>query len=130
MSTPKETKKFRLNLRLDEQEWNKIHKHCSKTTCRSVSEYSRKVLLNQPVRILVRNQSFDDFEEQLAPLLPILKTFGDDLHALVERLSHSNKPEAIQACLGIITHHAENFLRTSTQIKDLLIQISDTCAQK
>jgi hypothetical protein len=36
-------RQFRLNIRLTQQEWDKVHKLASNTTCRSVSEYARKV---------------------------------------------------------------------------------------
>jgi len=129
MATSPPPKEFRLNLRLSEQEWNKIHKLASSTTCRSVSEYARKVLLNQPVRVFHRNQSFDDFEEHLAPLLPTLKTFGDDFHLLVQQLSSMDKSTNAEILLEILILRSRQFLDTSIQIKELLSKISDTCAQ-
>ena len=73
----------RLNIRLDQKEWDKVHKLTSNSTCRSVSEYARKVLLEKPVRVFYRNQSFDDFEEQMIRLLPQLEAFGLMEHNLI-----------------------------------------------
>lgn len=125
-STP--PKEHRLNLRLSEQEWNKIHKLASNTTCRSVSEYCRKILLQEPVTVFHRNQSFDNLEEDLAPLLPILKTFGDDFNTLVQGLSADNNTGS-HIMLDILLLRSRQFLDTSTQIKDYLKKIADTCAQ-
>jgi len=128
MSTSPPPKEHRLNLRLSEQEWNKIHKLASSTTCRSVSEYCRDVLLHEPVTVYHRNKSFDDFEEDLAPLLPILKTFGDDLNTLIQELSHDNNT-GINTMLDVLLLRSRQFLDTTTRIKELLTKIADTCAQ-
>jgi len=103
MNTSKKPKEYRLNIRLSESEWNKIQHHASNTTCRSVSEYCRKILLNKPVRVFYRNQSFDDFEEDLVRLLPILNAYAND---------------------------HDNFVATANEIKALLIKIADTCVQE
>ena len=128
MATPTPPKEHRLNLRLSEQEWNKIHKLASNTTCRSVSEYCRKVLLREPVTVFQRNQSFDDFEEDLAPLLPILKTFGDDFNTLVQGLSGDSNA-GTNIMLDVLLLRSRQFLDTTVQIKELLIKISNTCVQ-
>ena len=129
MATSQTSKEYRLNLRLSEQEWNKIHKHASNTTCRSVSEYCRKILLREPVIVFHRNQSFDDFEEDLAPLLPILKDFGDDFNTLIQGLSGSNNT-GTNIMLDVLLLRNRQFLDTVTRIKELLTKIADTCAPK
>ncbi|HVU55939.1 MAG TPA: hypothetical protein VHD83_12835 [Puia sp.] len=128
MATSQPPKEFRLNLRLSEQEWNKIQKHASNTTCRTVSEYCRKVLLNQPVRVYHRNQSLDDIEEQLAPLLQTLKTFGEDFNYLINGMSSGNNT-GTTIMHEILLLRSRQFLDTTSQIKELLIKIADKCAQ-
>jgi len=129
MATATPPKEYRLNLRLSEQEWNKIHKLASNTTCRSVSEYCRKVLLREPVIVYHRNQSFDIFEEDLAPLLPILKTFGDDFNTLIQGLSGDNNV-GTNIMLDVLLLRNRQFLDTATRIKELLTKIADACSQK
>jgi len=128
MSSSTPPKEHRLNLRLSEQEWDKIHKLASNTTCRSVSEYCRKVLLHEPVKVFHRNQSLDNLEEDLAPLLPILKTFGDDFNTLIQGLSADNNA-GTNIMLDILLLRSRQFLDTATQIKDHLKKIADKCAQ-
>ncbi len=73
----------RLNLRLTEKQWKEIKKHAANSNCRSVSEYARKVLSELPVSVFYRDQSFDDFEEQMAThFLPLLDHFNDRLGEL------------------------------------------------
>lgn len=129
MSTSTPPKEHRLNLRLSDQEWNKIHKLASNTTCRSVSEYCRKVLLHEPVTVYHRNQSLDNLEEDLAPLLPILKTFGDDFNSLTQNLSPCKNNTGTDIMLDVLLLRSRQFLDTTTQIKELLTKIADTCAQ-
>jgi len=123
MPATQKPKERRLNIRLSDQEWNKIQHHASATTCRNVSDYCRKVLLNKPVKVFYRNQSFDDFEEELVPLLPILNTYAENLDHLVK-----TSQSAPQLLIIMDLHKA--FMTTANNIKELLIKIADTCAQK
>ena len=123
MTTPQKTKEHRLNIRLSEQEWNKIQHHASHTTCRNVSDYCRKVLLNKPVKVFYRNQSFDDFEEELVLLLPVLNTYGENFDILVK--TFQSLPQ-----LPVIMDLHKTFMATAGDIKELLIKISDTWSQK
>lgn len=121
MTTSQKPKERRLNIRLTEQEWNKIQHHASGTTCRNVSDYCRKVLLNKPVKVFYRNQSFDNFEEEWVRLLPILNTYADNLNSLVR------SPELTTILPAIMKMH-NAFMTTANDIKELLIKIADTCA--
>jgi hypothetical protein len=72
--------KERLNIRFTEEEWKDFLEGYAKSTCRSHSEYARKLLLEDPVNIVYRNQSFDDFEEQMAGVfLPLVQKYLDIL---------------------------------------------------
>jgi uncharacterized protein (DUF1778 family) len=108
----------RLNIRLSQQEWNFIQGLAANSTCRSTSEYARKVLAQKPVKVLYRNQSFDEFEEQMTTrFLPLLEQFKER----TERLT-AEDPVALAALqsLGTIFH----------DIRSLLAKLSDQCAQK
>jgi len=50
------------------EEWGKLQRDWANSTCRSVSEYVRKIILHQPVAIYYRNKSFDDFIEEAIAL--------------------------------------------------------------
>ena len=54
-----------LHLRLKPEEYDKLHKAFKKTTCRKISEYSRKILLGKPLIKNYRNQSLDDFMTEM-----------------------------------------------------------------
>jgi hypothetical protein len=120
----------RLNIRLDQKEWDKVHKLTSNSTCRSVSEYARKVLLEKPVRVFYRNQSFDDFEETMVRVLRQLETFGENFTLLVNQSLSPGKSTDLKALLPPLLEYAQSFTRTAEEIKDHVKKLADLCDQK
>jgi hypothetical protein len=120
----------RLNVRLSQQEWDKVHKLFSNTTCRSVSEYARKVLSEKPVKVFYRNQSFDDFEEQMIRLLPQLETFGDNFDQLVKKLSSLENIPELKAALPLLLDCTRGFSGTAEEIRKKIEKLSDQCDPK
>jgi len=57
-----------LSIYLSPTECEDLHKRMLATTCRSKSEYARKILFGKPLRTLVRNESIDDLTEELVVL--------------------------------------------------------------
>ncbi len=57
-----------LSIYLSPQECEDLHKRMLATTCRSKSEFVRKVLFEKPVRVLIRNETIDDMIEELVGL--------------------------------------------------------------
>ena len=107
----------RLNIRLSQQEWIFIQGLAANSTCRSTSDYARKVLAQKPVKVYYRNQSFDEFEEQMTcRFLPLLEEFK-------ERLGVINAEDQVFPAI-------EGSLASFSDIKKLLAKISDQCAQK
>ena len=115
----------RLNLRLSQQEWDKIHRLSSNSTCRSVSEYARKVLAEKPVKVFYRNQSFDEFEEQMTRLLPLLETFGENFDEAVQKLSALKDQSQIWVLMEILLKSRKEFIETTAEIKKHLEKLSD-----
>lgn len=120
----------RLNIRLSQQEWDKVHKLSSNTTCRSVSEYARKVLSEKPVKVFYRNQSFDDFEELMIRLLAQLETFGDNFDQLVKKLSPLENIPELTATLPLLLVCARGFSGTTEEIRKKIEKLSDQCDPK
>ncbi len=119
----------RLNIRLSTQEWDKIHRLSSNTTCRSISEYARKVLLNHPVKVFYRNQSFDNFEEQMIRLIPQLENANDTFDRLVEKLDPLKNIPELRADLAAILFHRELHMKITEEIKIHIEKIADHAPQ-
>lgn len=85
----KETKEIRakwVTVRLNETERTRLDKLYKKTTCNSLGEYVRSVLLKEPVIVRFRNQSADDFLEEILLLRKELNAIGNNFNQLVHKL--------------------------------------------
>ena len=67
------------------QEYHKIESQYKKSTCRTLSEYIRKLLYNKPVTIFYRNQSLDDLIEEIVVFNKQMNTLRDNLAQIVEK---------------------------------------------
>ena len=86
MSVENKNKIKWLHLRLAAAEHKYIHYQFNKTTCRKLSEYARKVLLNKPIITLHRDQSLDDLMTELIHLKNELNSIGNNFNQAVKKL--------------------------------------------
>ena len=101
-----------LSIYLTPLECEDLHKRMLATTCRSKSEFVRKVLFRKPLRVLTRDESIDDMIEELAGLR----------HELANLLSKSKS-----FTLGVEVR-LEGLVR---EIKDKINKLSDhVCTSK
>jgi predicted transglutaminase-like cysteine proteinase len=83
-STNNKTK--HIDVRVSADEYSRIEKLFKQTTCRKLSEYSRKVLLGKPLIGKVRDQSLDDFMTELIGLRKELNAVGNNFNQAVKKL--------------------------------------------
>lgn len=119
----------RLNLRLTQQEWDKIHRLAANSTCRTTSEYARKVLSQKPVRVFYRNQSFDSFEEQMVRLLPQLEAHSAGFAEALKKVTPLEDSLEQKIALRLLLTYGSNLSKTIQEIKDHLIKLSDNETQ-
>ena len=67
MNTEKQAKRF-VSVRLTEEEFKEVYRQCENSTCRSLTEYVKKVLTKKPVTVKVRNQSQDELLQTMIGL--------------------------------------------------------------
>lgn len=90
-----------LRVGLTPEDYQKVYAKFSKSTCRSLSEYSRKILLCKPIVTYYRNQSLDDFMEESIVLRNELTAIGNNLNQLrtkINTLQHA--PEFKEWIIG------------------------------
>jgi MobC-like protein len=75
-----------LQVRLSADEFDAINKRFSKTTCRKISEYGRKILLGKTVTVFNRNQSLDEFMGEMIQLRKELNYIGHNFNQAVRKL--------------------------------------------
>jgi MobC-like protein len=73
-------------VRMNAEEYKKLVRLFEKTTASSLSEYSRRVLLNEPVTVYTRNQSADDFLQEMIQLRNELQAIGKNFNQVVKKL--------------------------------------------
>jgi len=91
------THKFGINL--SDDDFEKLKQEVAKSTCWSMSEFGRRILMGKPITIFYRNQSLDEFIQEAIMLRKDLQqlTFKDDrLRPLLEE---------IKSCINKIYDH-------------------------
>jgi hypothetical protein len=75
-----------LHLRLTPDEYQKLMKEFNKSTCRKLSDYARKNLLQKPIVNTYRNKSLDDFMAEMIHLRGELNAIGNNFNQAVKKL--------------------------------------------
>lgn len=109
-----EQRMHRLNIRLSQKEWEKVRRLYANSTSRSISEYARKLLTNQPVTQLFRNPPLEELASRLPPLLDYMTSVGNS--------AMSTNPDFL-ATYG-------NTVEIAEDIRTLLIKLSEGCDPK
>ncbi|NCI51392.1 plasmid mobilization relaxosome protein MobC [Sediminibacterium roseum] len=73
-------------VRLNKKEHATLTKCKSRTTEKKVSTYLRKVALNEPVTVIYRNGSADDFLKEMLELKRELNAIGNNFNQAVHKL--------------------------------------------
>jgi hypothetical protein len=80
--------KRRIEFCILQTDYNRLMERWKSTTCRTLSQYIRDTLNQEPVYIKYRNQSADDF-------LEIAIGIKNDLEAIIQRLQGTCHPVAL-----------------------------------
>jgi hypothetical protein len=83
------TPKRFLSVRLTSEELEEVYQHSKSSTCRSLTEYVKKVLTGRPVTVKVRNQSQDD-------LLAAFVGIKSRLDELAEHMQDKSESEVLR----------------------------------
>ena len=119
-----------LTIRLSSAEEDTLLKLCEKTTCRSLSEYGRKVLLKEPVVVLYRNGSADDFLEEMVGLKKELNAIGNNFNQAVHRLHTFDKFPDVKLWLLMSESQRGALLKKTEEILQKLSQIHQLWSSK
>lgn len=119
-----------LTIRLNETEDTTIKKLYNKSKSSSLSEYARDVLLQEPVIITYRNQSADDFLQEMIELKNELNAIGKNVNQAVHKLHTLD----IEPQMRLWVAHQEStqiqLLKKTQEISEKLQQIHQLWLQK
>lgn len=117
-------------VRLNEEEYQRLQKLQSHTTERCLSAYLRKVALNKPVTVKVRNASADDFLEQMLPLQACLEQTCNTYTRVVDRLQALHKVPELKGWLLLHESTRAALLEQVNRIDARIIQLYEQWLQK
>ena len=129
----KEKRKIRakwLTVRLTEDEEKKLISFCRKTASNSISEYARDVLLRKPVIVRYRNQTADDFLEEMILLKKELNAIGNNFNQAVHRLHTLDHFPEIKAWAILNESSKKLFMKKVNEIAEKMSQIYSIWLQK
>jgi predicted nucleic acid-binding OB-fold protein len=123
MKDTKQIRKGWLTVRLNEDEEKKLNKLYGRTTSNSLSEYARDVLLKEPINILYRNQSADEFLTEMILLKNELNAIGKNFNQVVHKLHTLDHIAEIKAWTILNESSKKNFMKKVDEIKEKMNQI-------
>jgi hypothetical protein len=129
MSDKKVNRTKWLHIRLTESEHEKIRKKFSKTACRKLSDFARKVLLDKAVTVNIRNQSLDDLMTELIRLKDELNAIGSNYNQMVKRLHILNHKSEINSWLLLHESARKILMNKMEEIKLKIYSINDQWLQ-
>ena len=118
-----------ISFRVKPDEYNQIEEFRKGSTCRSLSEYARKVLLAKPVVVKYRNESADHFLSEMLLLKRELNAIGNNFNQAVKRLHTLDTLPQMRSWLLIYESTHKSFLGKVDEIKERLVQIYELWSQ-
>lgn len=118
-----------LHLRLSPQEYERLYKEFSRTTCRKLSDYSRKILLGKSVVATYRNQSLDDFMTEVMQLRSELNSIGNNFNQVVKKLHTLNQVDEMKGWFMTYESERMDLFHKVDQIKLYINKIADQWLQ-
>ena len=112
-----------ISFRVNPEEYQKIHGLFSKTTHRKLSEYARNVLLQKPVTIKVRNESADQYLDEMIGLKKELNAIGNNYNQAIKKLHTLNHISEVKWWLNSHESLHQNFMQLTERIFQKLNEI-------
>lgn len=119
-----------ISFRVRPKEYDIIHAHFQKTTCRKLSEYARKVLLNKPVIVKYRNQSADEFLREMIKLKNELSALGNNFNQTVKKLHTLDKFPELEKWLSTSEPLIHSLMNKIEEIKNRMNEVYELWSQK
>ena len=119
-----------LHIRLKEDELIRINKKFSASTCRKLSEYARRVLLDKVITVYTRSESMDDLMAELILLKNELSAIGNNFNQAVKRLHSMGDKQDLNFWLILNEKDKENFFKKVEEINQKITQLSDQWLQE
>jgi hypothetical protein len=119
-----------LTVRFTEEERKRLNRLCNKAQCNSLSEYARDVLLEEPVTIKYRNQTADEFLEEMIHLKKELNAIGNNFNQAVHKLHTLDHISEIKTWAILNEASKKSFMKKVDEIINKMSQIYEQWSLK
>jgi hypothetical protein len=116
-------------IRLNPDEFEKVNSQFPKTTCRTIAEYSRKILLGKAVTVFHRNQSLDDCMQELMLLRQDLQSISQHFALAIQKLQTLDTCSQVQGWILFQESQQHRMLEKVDRIQEKIDKISDQWLQ-
>ncbi|SEI46124.1 hypothetical protein SAMN04487995_0921 [Dyadobacter koreensis] len=114
-----------LHVRLNQQEFDKIQQQFHATTCRKLSDFTRRKLLGQLLVGNYRNASLDQITEELAQLKAELSAAGNNFNQAVKKLHMLSKIKEFEHWLIGYELDRRTLLRSVEKAAGLIAEVAE-----
>ena len=125
-----EVRKIMLKVRMNENELQQVKKHQQKSTEKNISAYVREVAMQKPILINYRNQSADDFLNDMLPLKKDLNGIGNNFNQVVHKLHILDKIPEFRAWVNHYDGLHQSLVNKVEEIKLRMNQLYEEWLQK
>ena len=120
----------RITIRLKPEEYQQLENRQKSSTCNQLSEYIRRIILGKPVVITYRNQSADDFLQQMVQLKNELSAIGNNFNQSVHKLHTLDTIPEIRTWALLNETSKQNLLAKVEQIRQRMNQFYELWSQQ
>jgi predicted GNAT family acetyltransferase len=119
-----------IHLRLTAAEYKKMKTGFTNSTKQKLSEYLRAILLDKPITVYTRNQSFDDFLAEMILLRNELKAIGNNFNQSVRKLNAMQDERELKAWALLNENSKQIMQQKVDEINQKIAQIFMQWSQK
>lgn len=120
----------RVTIRFSETEFQKVYAAFAKTTHRRLAGYLRNIILDKPVTVYTRNQSYDEFVTGMLGLRGELNAIGNNINQAVKKLHVLKHDGEIKTWALIHQKNQETLFKKVAEIESKISKISAQWSQE
>jgi MobC-like protein len=120
----------RVTIRFRPEEYDKLEFLFKSSACLKLADYMRKTLLRKPVVITYRNQSADEFLQEMIQLKKELNAIGNNFNQSVKRLHTLDTIPEIKTWLLLNEPIKQAFIKKVEEIRLRMNQLYEQWSQK
>lgn len=115
----------RINLRLTEAEYTELSSRVRNSTSRRLSIYLRNIIFDKPITVFTRDQSLDEFMEEMIRLRSELIAQGNNFNQVVRKINSSPNAQVLSFWLPVAKDLQQQLLEKTKFIQERINKFSE-----